>query len=219
MSGPPVEVSPDDVHAHPRKTGHAKFDLVMAISAIFISAVSLFVAIEHGKTERDLVAANSWPFLRQILSNVHAGSKGLISIGLSNGGVGPAVIKSFEMSYEGSPVSSPLDLLQRCCELSSEPDAIKRQMPAGFLTSLVDDTVLRPGEDNVVLQIQTATAPEISQRLNAALLKIGFRACYCSILDQCWESDLKSTRTTQVKECKLPQHPYDAIAPARGRMP
>jgi hypothetical protein len=97
MSGPPVHVTPDDVHAHPRKTGHARFDLVMAICAIFISAVSLFLAIEHGKTERDFVAANSWPFRREILSNDDHANKGVISIGLSNGGVGPAVIRGLEL--------------------------------------------------------------------------------------------------------------------------
>jgi hypothetical protein len=43
--------------------------VIVSVTAIFISAISLFVAIQHGKTERDLVAANVWPFPRAILSN------------------------------------------------------------------------------------------------------------------------------------------------------
>ncbi len=63
MSEPPVHTSVDEVHAHAHKTGHRWVDMAIAISAITISVISLFVAIEHGKTEEKLVAANSWPFV------------------------------------------------------------------------------------------------------------------------------------------------------------
>jgi hypothetical protein len=41
------------------------------------------------------------------------------------------------------------------------------------------------------------------------LPEIGFRVCYCSVLDQCWISDLRSTRTQPVGECSAPEHPYE----------
>ena len=52
MSEAPVEASVDDVQPMPRKTGRAHFDVIVSLTAIFISSVSLFVAIQHGKTER-----------------------------------------------------------------------------------------------------------------------------------------------------------------------
>src|ERR1700733_15059033 len=116
-SEPPVQTGPDEIHAHPRHTGARWFDLVLALSAIFISAVSLVVAIEHGRTERDLVAANSWPFLRAMLNNGYNDGRD-VAIGLSNGGVGPAKLKSLEVFYDGTPVSSSYDLLRRCCGLA-----------------------------------------------------------------------------------------------------
>src|SRR5271170_2303575 len=114
MDDPPVHVTPDEVHAHAHKTGRPALDLVIALSAIFISAVSLAVAIEHGRTERDLVAANSWPFLRRKLDTDYNNGRDVV-IGVSNGGVGPAKLKSLEVFYDGKPVSSSLDLLRRCC--------------------------------------------------------------------------------------------------------
>src|SRR5579862_9169747 len=116
---PPVQAGTDDIHAHPRHTGVRWFDLVLALSAIFISAVSLAVAIEHGRTERDLVAANSWPFLREVLSNEYTtGPNGTYSaFGVSNGGVGPAKLESFEVFYDHAAVHSGVDLLRRCCSL------------------------------------------------------------------------------------------------------
>ena len=204
---PPVHTTTDEVHAHAHKTGHSKLDLVIALSAIFISAVSLVVAIEHGRTERDLVAANSWPFVSEVLSNEY-GDKHDLAIGVSNDGVGPAKIRSVEVFYLGRPVSSSFDLLRQCCGYNNAK-LVSSQLPENFDTSLVDDTVLRAGQDNAILKIhRSTTASAIPDAFSKALYKLTFRACYCSVLDQCWTSDLKSTKTTAVRECSLPEHPF-----------
>jgi hypothetical protein len=213
MNQPPVQVSGDEVHAHVHGAGRSKLDLIFALLAIFISAVSLFVAIEHGKTERDLVAANSWPFLREILDSEY-GTQNDAAIGVSNGGVGPAKLKSFEVFYDGLPVTSDLDLLRHCCGLKNE--TIKAQIPEGIVMSLVDETVLRPGEDSPVLRVhRLKSAPEVPDRFVASLqhMRITFRACYCSVLDECWRSDLRSTRTQPVRACPAPQHRFDPLGP------
>src|ERR1700760_2630374 len=116
---PPVDTGADDVQAHPRRTGIAWFDLALALSAIFISAVSLAVAIEHGRTERDLVAASSWPFIQATLSNEYSEGSGQLyaAFGVANGGVGPAKLQTFEVFYKGQPARSGVDLLRRCCGL------------------------------------------------------------------------------------------------------
>jgi hypothetical protein len=208
MSDVPVETGAGDVSAAPRRTGGKHFDVAIAVTAIFISAVSLFVAIQHGKTERDLVAANVWPFPRGILTNGYD-DKGSIAIGVSNGGVGPAKIQSFELFYRGQPVSSGLDLLRKCCGLGQGDAAVKAQLPHGIKYSIVDETVLRPGEDNPVLRVErSATVPQVPDRLAASLPQMTFRVCYCSVLDQCWINDLRTTRTQTVRECKPPEHPY-----------
>jgi hypothetical protein len=209
MSESPVDVSGDETRASARKTGRPNLDLIIAISAIVMSAISLFVAIENGISQRDLVAASTWPFLREIQSNDYNESHDL-AIGFSNGGVGPAKIKSFEVFYKGISVSSGLDLLRKCCGLSVDATTATRQLPGGFNYSIADETVLRPGEDNPVLRIHRApAAPDIARRFSAALDDVSFRVCYCSILDECWTSDLRSTRTTAVRECPTPARKFD----------
>lgn len=213
MSEAPVETAVDGVQPAPRRTGRPHFDAIVSITAIFISAVSLYVAVEHGKTERDLVAADVWPFPRSILSNSDD-EKHTIVIGVSNGGVGPAKIRSFEMFYRGQPVSSALDLMRKCCGLGRDEASVKAAFPQGFSSSIIDETVLRPGENNPVLRVpRSTTAPAITDRLAAfdTLTNLSFRVCYCSVLDQCWINDLRSTRTQPVSECRAPEHPYDAL--------
>jgi hypothetical protein len=215
MSEVPVEAGVGDVTPAPRRTGRVHFDIIVSLAAIFISAVSLYVAIQHGKTERDLVAANVWPFPRAILSNGYD-AKGSTAIGVSNGGVGPAKIRSFELFYRGQPISSGLDLMRKCCGLQAGAAAVKAAFPAGTSNSIVDETVLRPGEENPVLRVPpSTTAPAITNKLAqvSVLTQITFRVCYCSVLDQCWISDLRSTRTEPVPECTAPRHPYDPNGP------
>jgi hypothetical protein len=208
MDHPPLEAGADDVHAHPRHTGHRWFDITMAMAAIFISLVSLVVAVEHGRTERDLVAASSWPFPRLLLSDEY-NSEHSIAIGLSNGGTGPAKIHSFEMWLGGQPITSPVDLLQRCCGLPHDSAGIHRAIPAGLSMSAVDSTVLRPGEDNAVLIFRRVRSDRaVGDRLDRALTRLRFRVCYCSVLDQCWTTDLKSLDTPAVRRCPAPEHPY-----------
>ena len=203
-SGPPIHTGPDEVSAHPRHTGTRWFDLVLALSAIFISAVSLAVAIEHGRTERDLVAASSWPFLREVLSNQFDEGPGEASaaIGVSNGGVGPAKLESFEVLYRGVAMSSGISLLRRCCGLGPTVEDVNRQLPHGFHFEFTDHTVLRPGEAKETLGVRRGT--DVGDRFAAALPDLTFRACYCSILDQCWVSNLRDTHTQPIKSCPEP---------------
>jgi hypothetical protein len=209
MSEAPVEAGVDDVRPAPRRTGLRHFDAMVSITAIFISAVSLYVAIEHGRTERQLVEANVWPFLREILSNGY-GAEGDVAIGFSNAGVGPAKVRSYEVFYRGKPVRSGLDLLRKCCALGTSREDVKRELPAGFYYSAADQTVLRPGENNIVLMLRrTASAAQMPKRFAAALSQLSFRVCYCSVQDECWRSNLQSIRAQPVRECPAPQFAFD----------
>ena len=209
MSEPPVRLGPDGPDAHPRKTGHNRLDLALALSAIFISGVSLYVAIEHGQTERDLVAANSWPFLRPAISNDFNSDHDL-EIGISNGGVGPAKVKSYQVFYQGAPVANPYDLLRKCCGLSSDPAAEKLQINNAFVTAVVDDQVLRPGEAIVAFQLRKQFGePRLVDRFNETLRVLTYRACYCSVFDKCWTTTLMSTDVTAVRTCPAPKARFD----------
>lgn len=209
MTEPPLHADPDGPRAHPRRTGIPRLDLVLAISAVFISGVSLYVAIEHGKTERDLVAANSWPFLRLAESD-EWGVDHDLAFGFSNGGVGPAKVKSFQVFYHGVAVATPDDLLRRCCGLSTDPGVAKRQVQNAYSTSAADEQVVRPGEELVAFRLRSHVAdPRLVSRFDDALKQLTFRACYCSVFDECWTTRLESTSVTRVDVCPTPRVRFD----------
>jgi hypothetical protein len=212
-SEPPVETGPDDVHANPRRTGMRWFDLTLALSAIFISAVSLAVAIDHGRTERELVASNAWPFLRAVLNNGGGGAPGenSVVIGVSNGGVGPAKLESYEVFYRGQAASSGLDLMRRCCGLGPTDEDVKRQLPHGHHFEITDHVVLRPGEERDTFGVRRDS--DVGERFSGVVTQLKFRVCYCSILNECWIGNLLDTHSRPVKACPEPAVRFDP----RGR--
>ena len=212
MTEPPIHAAGDEAPAHPRHTGNRWFDLIAALTAIFISAVSLFVAIEHGRTERDLVQANSWPFVQAEIDNSYHGDE---TIGLYNAGVGPAKLETLELFYRGQPVPTVLDLLRRCCGLSDRPDMLRRQLPRGLGFGQGSNLVLRPGEHANILTVRYAEpVPDLYGRFPQAGRSITYRACYCSVFDQCWISNLTDLHPRPVSECPVPAHPLGMESPS-----
>ncbi len=224
MTDIPVDTATDGAQPAARRTGVPRFDVAISIAAIVISAVSLYTGIDNARVQHKLLAASSWPFLGALVSNGDGGKDDIV-IGLANSGVGPAKLKSFELFYKGQPLRSGIDLLQRCCGLAADVPTIRRQLPGGFGYSVADETVLRAGESDDVLTFHQGAAaagslpakgaamrgaadPQVMRRLTAEISHVTFRACYCSVLDECWIGDLWTTRTTPVAACPAPEHPF-----------
>jgi hypothetical protein len=82
---------------------------------------------------------------------------------------------------------------------------VKAAIPHGLYYDMVDETVIRPGEEEPVIKVhRVPTAMQIPDRFGAALNDLSFRVCYCSDLDQCWVTNLQSIRAEPVKECLHP---------------
>ncbi len=187
------EVEP---HMH-HKTGHSLADKILGVTAIFLSGVSVFIAVHHGQTMERLVEANSWPNISYSTGNTNdAGTRDDITLTLKNTGVGPARIDSFELFYKGAAMSGPLALMHACCA--------KDHM--SFSVNTVTDEVM-PARDSVsfLTLAKDANRPETWNALNTERAAIEVRVCYCSVFDECWARDTRKRRPEQVAECKPSQ--------------
>lgn len=204
MSEPPVEIGPDDVRPAPRHVGHRLLDLAIALTAIFLSIVSLVVAIEHGHTQRQLVAANSWPFLGMGLSLPD--DSGKVALVLANSGSGPAKIEYVQLYYKNKPVSSLKNFIETCCQ---RKEHLKQNVTLHVNLSGVDGTVMRPGEESRLISIiSPIDNAEMRQKLPLAIASLTFKACYCSIFDECWVSNLNTLHPQKVEHCPVNDHPF-----------
>lgn len=192
MKEPPIELDSDGIHARPRRTGHALADLVLALSAILISVISLWVAVEHGRTERELVAASTWPFPVVGTYRIHVDKQGMVSkLVLRNAGVGPARLVSMVIRLDGRVQHSPGDLLSACCGV-----------PAGTTTNNREQYgVIDEGSVLGVLEAhQQIDFLGISEKgdatrraLETVWQRLSYEGCYCLVLNECWRSEFSST--------------------------
>ena len=174
-------LSEEHGHAHAHGTGIRWVDLIVAVSAIFISVVSLFVSVEHGRTmermvheNEKLVAANTLPLLTFASTQVDpATGKPVMRFVLRNGGVGPAVINWFQVSYQGKSYARVEDLLRACCEAGLKAGA------TGIVYSNVSNTILPARDSLTFLDLGPQTSPDLQRALGNARRDLDIHACYC----------------------------------------
>jgi len=187
--------------------------MTVAVAAVFISVVSLAVAILHGRTmERmaeenaRLVAANSWPFVQYAAGWATTDGVTKVTMKVFNSGVGPAKIESAELMWKGVAYRGDREFLKACCGL--DPASGTPFDSSGFL-----GYVMRAGTEARFLEFSKQADPAVFAALQQAAFSgdLQLNVCYCSIFDQCWQSDLVtlSLKPKQVEACTLPKVSFD----------
>jgi hypothetical protein len=185
------------------------FEAAAAVAALVVSAISLWVAIGTEDANRKMVSAASWPLIQFIDSDADDQTHSdIIKLSVSNAGVGPAKIESFELFYRGRAMRSHAELMRACCGYVRPASEADRPM-----TSATSDTVLRAGETRpFLIYAKTSTNAAIYDRLDGVREDgIEYRICYCSVFDECWQSDTRShslLKPAPVKACIAPPVSY-----------
>ncbi len=177
---------------------------------MFVSIVSLAVAIHHGNAMDRLVEANSWPFLTYGTGDLDEQSRRRIWLKVENAGVGPARIETFEVWWHGEPVPTAVELLRRCCLKDASVQLDPAAMHAMHITlSTVAPSVLRAGDELTFLGLERTDAnADVWDRLDMERVQIRMRACYCSVFEECWLADLRETTATEVRRCPAARVPF-----------
>ena len=192
-------------------------DTAMTVAALFVSAISLWVAIRTEDANEELVAASTWPFLQVQISNADPDAKLDLQFEVVNTGVGPAKIESFEVFWKDRPYRSGTGLLADCCgyrEIKATSPEAKNHTP--LIKGTVQGIVLRAGEaENFIRYKLGDDNLAVWNALDKARDQMSYRICYCSVLDQCWRSELRAElyfpgqlHPEPVKSCPMPKVAY-----------
>ncbi|WP_420236403.1 hypothetical protein ACOBR2_12285 [Telmatobacter bradus] len=203
--------APDHSHgAHGHGTGHKWLDILVAVSAIFISVVSLVVSIEHGRTmekmvdqNQKMVEASTLPILSLGGNMLDTDGKRVEQIVLANEGTGPARIDRFEVRYKGVSYTDPHQLYMDCCAaaLTQKKGGTSWH---GVYYANVSGTVIVPHDKRQPIDIESAsTNVPMMDAIERARDDMKMKACYCSVLNECWETNFDRQRPTPVAECKV----------------
>lgn len=191
----------DPLPRRPRRASRW-LESVVGACAILISAVSLYVAINANRTQERMLAASVWPSLLFATSNASTEGEPQISFDLLNRGIGPARMRWAELRYAGTPVRDVGDLLARCCGAKLR-DTEGARYPV--VTSGVQNRVIGVGEWIPMLRMPRNDATARAwEALDRERHRIELRACYCSVLDDCWLYDSDGTDPEPIAQCPAP---------------
>lgn len=147
-----------------------------AIGVIIASLVGLLALLVSGYTawiQRQQVRAQVWPYLTRAYVDPAGASSAPHSFALFNKGVGPALIRSVEVTVDGVPQTAWSGVFDKL-GLSS--------MAHGF--SSINGNVLSAGE---TLPFLVFSDKSKLMRFRQAMSAHGkMRICYCSTLGECW---------------------------------
>jgi len=206
---PPAPPNPND----PKRTGQRWLDMVVALSALLISTVSIFVAYNSNQSMERLTRASAWPFIQIGSGNAGAEGEPQLTFAITNVGTGPARIHTFEMLVDGQPLPPGghllTRLLQACCEAEFDAAVDRaRGSQAGALgqelSSPVPERFIAPnGEVFAIIWPRTEQNGALWTALDAARQngRITMSTCYCSVFDDCWIAHSDSFPPEETKSC------------------
>jgi hypothetical protein len=178
--------------------GHMNFlaELARDYAALLISICALFLTISQTrathKHNRLTVRPHIATYTDSKAGLEHAGVR-LVEVKITNSGLGPAIIKSFEPLLDGVPLKA------------DEPDdlfpVVAKTIPAALISDECYITVLRPGhvmaKDEVVTIAHLAMVPTIhddSEALKNALNRFHIRVRYESGYEEPFVYDSRDHR-------------------------
>ncbi|WP_417462639.1 hypothetical protein [Kordiimonas sp.] len=188
-------------------------NLVVAVCAVLISAASFVATYLQSDAAYRQVKAETWPYLQLSSSNydVQSDSK-VISLNLENAGVGPAAVKSFTLFYDNQPVETVWHLMLACCadkgtdRMTFVQSYIDGSPDAPIITSGVSGQIMPSGNGaSLFIVPRDASNADLWDVFDKARHKLRGKACYCSLLGECYQTDFRSD-PVEVKVCPANPH-------------
>jgi hypothetical protein len=171
-------------------------EAMAAATAIVVSVASLYVSLRQTVTMERQLEASVWPSLA-FDTNDAVDGKPEIALSVKNGGIGPARVRSFEVSYHGKPVDGAVALLEECCGLGQHPQ------DAPFIDiTFIDGRIIPVGQTLTFLDLRLPSEDDaVWKQLDRVRFEVDGQICYCSALDQCWSVGFHDREPAPVHDC------------------
>jgi hypothetical protein len=164
-------------------------DRIMSVSAIVAAIAAVVVAAYEARINREYQRISVWPRLQQ--SNSFVPGQPYLRI-VSNVGVGPALIRSVQVSVDGVPLRTWPEVI----------DALIDKPVRGHLyTSLNAGAVLLPSKDINVLELPAGEEAKLFWE-QITTPRVSIQICYSSLYGESWVSDSREPQPRPVASCQ-----------------
>lgn len=147
-------------------------EMLVAISAIFISLCALVVSVHESKIMRESQFASVWPYVDFNLSF----GDDYFDLGVSNDGIGPAKIKYIKFSN----TDTVFYFVHNFINYINQKDSLRINK---YSYSNLTGGVMRASESISLFSTKDSIA------IKNLLIHFGnynYEVCFCSVFDECW---------------------------------
>ncbi len=197
---------PTENDKQPLKSSGERLNFIIAICAILISAASFYATYLQADAANKQVQAMTMPMIQFGHGNNKGDNEKVINFSLKNAGMGPALLHTVSFEYQGKTYQSLFQILNACClpavtDFQAKSKQSDSEVPQ-FITSPLINTII-PGQDTYrFMELRHHPGNElIWHDLNKLRFELGFQACYCSLLGDCFMVD-ENTNNQAVKSCQ-----------------
>jgi hypothetical protein len=191
-------------------------ELVIAVSVVVISVASLFVAVYQGMVMERTLKASVWPLVQIEHGNYNPDNDSReLSFTLSNLGIGAAHVRTMEITYDGESLRNMYEVMSLCCadgETREDRQAqlmrLSEDRTLFITTTLVRDRLISPNDENTFFHFRRGENEDITaiwDALDQARWEMDIKVCYCSVFEDCWTIDMRSSVREEVRECAVPR--------------
>jgi hypothetical protein len=172
-----------------------RFDLFIALCALLVSGIAAGASAYQTYVINQQYQASVWPYLRFSFSSGDTD----LTLAVENYGLGPALIRLFEITKDGKPIAS-LEPYVMGMETFKEHATVGTE-------SLGQGSVLPAAATAPLLSVKGG--PRLVHALLAHESAIDVSICYCSLLGRCWLQRMQdsSAEPRDVRFCPLPRIP------------
>jgi hypothetical protein len=194
-------------------------ELIVAVSVVMISVVSLFVAVEQSRIQRQTLEASVLPVIQYGTGNYDLERDDWsMTLNFTNTGLGPAELRYLGLSWDGEAIIDTSEFLARCCVPDRIPEDQRlafvhsafRNGQMAFLFDSVQGRYFAPQESVDYIEFRRpdeTTQPDgyaVWQALDSVRHDIRVEICYCSVFDNCWISRFPEQTREPARMCPEP---------------
>jgi hypothetical protein len=168
-----------------------RLDFVVAFCALLISTVAAVATVYQTHVIARQFSATVWPYLSFDLTT----SPAQLELDVRNDGLGPAIVRSVTITWQGKRESSLETLFAL---LASEPRsrkataAFRRKHQTATLTMSTPERgmVVPANSMHTLLRLDGS---ELVQNFRSGLPRLDITLCYCSLTGDCWTQTRSSS--------------------------
>jgi hypothetical protein len=158
---------------------------IVSGSATLIAVIALATGVYQARLSRDQAKASVWPYLVQGNSSNNGYSRIVQNVGL-----GPAIIRGFEVVVDGKPARNWADV---AAKLGIRP-SWRGMRSTTFRAGLVVPT-------GALIELLNLPDTADERMIRGAMDHLQTWVCFCSLYGDCWENRTGDYESRRVKAC------------------